>query len=150
MRISDWSSDVCSSDLIDWVGDVPTTAARVVAGAPSNFSHTVEIDKGTDDGVREGMPVITGAGLAGKVVQATGGRSTVQLITDPEFKVGIRILSNNRTGTATGRGPGEQLIVDTSLTPEDAEVRRGTALTTSGTRSEEHTSDLKSIMRISY
>src|SRR3546814_13507955 len=68
---------------IDWVGDVPTTAARVVAGAPSNFSHTVEIDKGTDDGVREGMPVITGAGLAGKVVQARGGRPTVQLITDP-------------------------------------------------------------------
>src|SRR3546814_19367698 len=78
------------------------------------------------------MPVITGACLAGKVVQATGGRSTVQLITDPEFKVGIRILSHNRTGTATGRGPGEQLIVDTSLTPEDAEVRRGPALPTSG------------------
>src|SRR3546814_5823676 len=135
------------------------------------------------------MPVIYGAGLAGKVVQATGGRSTVQLSTDPEFKVCIRILSNNRTGTATGRGPGEQLIVDTSLTPEDAEVRRGTALTTSGTdnsafpasipigrvrstkestsgltvdlmvepaadterlRSEEHTSELQSLMRISY
>src|SRR3546814_17335723 len=115
---------------IDWVGDVPTTAARVVAGAPSNFSHTVYIYNGTDDGVREGMPVITGAGLAGKVVQATGGRSTVQLITDPEFKVGIRILSTNRHGTATGRGPGEQRIGATRPPPADAETRRGTALRT--------------------
>ena len=39
------------------------------------------------------MPVVNGAGLVGKVVLVTGDRSTVQLITDPDFAVGIRLLS---------------------------------------------------------
>ncbi|MET0727639.1 MAG: rod shape-determining protein MreC [Acidimicrobiales bacterium] len=117
---------------IDWVGDVPTATARVIAGPGSNFSHTIEIDKGADDGFKVGMPVITGAGLAGKLVQVTGSRSMVMLITDPEFAVGVRLVTDGATGTARGRGEGENLVVDTGL-ESAAEVSDGAALTTSGT-----------------
>jgi rod shape-determining protein MreC len=116
---------------IEWVGDIPTAAARVVAGPASNFSHTIEIDKGADAGFAEGMPVITGAGLVGKLVQVSANRSTVQLITDPDFAVGVRLVQGDAPGTARGTGSGEDLIVDTGL-EADAIVRRGTALTTSG------------------
>jgi rod shape-determining protein MreC len=116
---------------IEWVGDIPTATARVVAGPGSNFSHTIEIDKGSDAGLKEGMPVVNGAGLVGKLVQVSANRSTVQLITDPDFAVGVRLVPGDDPGTARGTGEGEDLIVDTGL-EADAEVEPGTALTTSG------------------
>jgi rod shape-determining protein MreC len=116
---------------IDWVGDIPTATARVVAGPGSNFSHTIEIDKGSDAGLAEGMPVVNGAGLVGKLVQVSAGRSTVQLITDPDFAVGVRLVQGDAPGTARGTGRGENLIVDTGL-EADVEVHEGTALVTSG------------------
>ena len=39
---------------LEWVGDIPTTAARVLSGSPSNFSHTIDITKGSDDGHQGG------------------------------------------------------------------------------------------------
>jgi rod shape-determining protein MreC len=116
---------------IEWVGDIPTATARVVAGPGSNFSHTIEIDKGSDAGFKEGMPVVTGAGLVGRLVQVSARRSTVLLITDPDFAVGVRLVPGDVLATAHGTGEGEDLIVDTGL-DADAEVANGTALTTSG------------------
>lgn len=116
---------------IDYVGDVPRTAARVLSGPVGNFSHTVEIDKGTDHGIREGMPVVSGAGLVGRVRLATSSRSTVQLLTDPEFRVGVRLLPEGVLGTASGQGEGEPLVVDTSLDAETV-LEPGGHLVTSG------------------
>jgi rod shape-determining protein MreC len=116
---------------IDWVGDIPTVTAAVIAGPGSNFSHTIEIGKGSGDGFKVGMPVITGAGLVGKLVQVTEHRSTVMLITDPEFAVGVRLVTDGTQGTARGRGEGRNLVVDTGLGAE-VKVRKGTSLTTSG------------------
>lgn len=116
---------------IEWVGDIPTATARVVAGPASNFSHTIDIDKGSDHGLGVGMPVVNGAGLVGKVVLVTARRSTVQLITDPDFTVGVRLVPDGALGTARGAGPGKDLLVDTGL-EADVEVEEGTALTTSG------------------
>lgn len=116
---------------IDWVGDIPTATARVIAGPGSNFSRAVEIDKGSDHGLKEGMPVVTGAGLLGKLVQVTGQRSHVMLITDPDFAVGVRLVESGITGTAEGTGEGDPLIVDTGL-EAGSEVDEGAALTTSG------------------
>src|SRR6188768_3788158 len=48
----------------------PNVQAQVQGASPSNFQYTVEISKGTDDGIRVGMPVVNGAGLVGKITQA--------------------------------------------------------------------------------
>lgn len=116
---------------IEWVGDLPTATARVVAGPLSNFSHTIEIDKGSDSGLMVGMPVVNGAGLVGRLVQVTADHATVQLITDPDFAVGVRLVPDGAPGTARGTGAGENLVVDTGL-EADAEVKRGTTVATSG------------------
>ncbi len=116
---------------IEWVGDIPTATARVISGPGSNFSRAIEIDKGSDHGLKEGMPVVTGAGLLGKLVQVTGQRSHVMLITDPDFAVGVRLVESGVTGTAEGTGEGDPLIVDTGL-EAGTEVDEGAALTTSG------------------
>lgn len=116
---------------IEWIGDIPPVTARVVAGPASNFSHTVEISKGSHDGLKKGMPVVNGAGLVGRLVQVTSNRATVQLITDPDFAVGVRLVTDGSLGTARGAGEGEDLVVDAQI-ESDAKVAKGTALTTSG------------------
>jgi rod shape-determining protein MreC len=116
---------------LPYAAGVPTVAARVVSGPRSNFSHAVVIDKGTDDGVDVGMPVVTGAGLVGRISQASGTQSTVELLTDPDFRVGVRLANTGQLGTAAGQGRDEPMTVDTAL-DIDADVARGTGLVTSG------------------
>jgi rod shape-determining protein MreC len=116
---------------IPWVGDRARTTARVTSGPVSNFSYTIEIDKGSGDGIQVGMPVVTGEGLVGRVAQAASGTSTVQLVTDPDFRVGVRMTPGGTAGTARGSGRGEPLAVDTALEPK-AELPDGAVLTTSG------------------
>lgn len=116
---------------ISWVGNIPTVAARVVAGPMSNFSHGIEIDKGSADGLKVGMPVVNGAGLVGRLVQVTAHHASVQLLTDPDSAVGVRLVSGGTPGTARGTGAGEDLVVDTGI-EATANVDKGAALVTSG------------------
>lgn len=119
---------------IPWVGSLSTATARVVQQPPSAFSHVVVIDKGSSAGIKDGMPVVTGAGLVGRIVDVSSDRSSVQLITDPEFRVGIRLVSSQRLGTATGQGASRALRIDTGIEPgeDDAEMGRREIITTSG------------------
>lgn len=119
---------------IPWVGDVSTATARVTQQPVTAFSHVVVIDKGSDAGVRVGMPVVTGAGLVGRVVDVSAGSSSVQLISDPEFRVGVRLVDSQRVGTAKGQGRGRELRIDTGIEPgeDDADIADRALLTTSG------------------
>lgn len=110
--------------------NVPSVAARVVLASPSNFDLTVEIDRGREAGVAPGMPVVTGGGLIGRVVDASRTRATVMLITDPTSSVGVRLSGSGDVGVATGRGPGSDLHVD-SVEPT-TKVSGGEPVVTSG------------------
>jgi len=92
--------------------EVPTTTARVVGRPVSNFERTIEIDKGANAGIEAGMPVITRAGLVGTVERVTFNRAFITLVTDPEFRVGVRDVATREVGIARGTGEGEPLIVD--------------------------------------
>ena len=116
---------------IPWVADIPRAVARVVAGPVSNFSHSVEINKGTKAGIKVGMPVVNGAGLVGRVQLATANHATVQLLTDPNFRVGVRLLPDGVLGTARGTGRGDPLVVDTGIDAQTV-LEPGGSLTTSG------------------
>ena len=96
--------------------DLTTTPARVVSGPIANFDDTIEIDKGESAGVRKGMPVRTGTGLVGTVVQTSSDRAVIKLITDTSFQVGFTVVGSPIRGVARGRGADRQLegTVDTS------------------------------------
>lgn len=118
---------------IDFAPDLPTTAARVSAGRTSNFDRTIEIDKGTADGVREGMTVASGAGLVGRVERASTHHSIVVLLTDPRFDIGVRLASTGDLGVASGAGVGQPLVVKVGEGAAEALVP-DTLLETSGLR----------------
>jgi rod shape-determining protein MreC len=109
---------------------LPTVAARVVATSPSNFQLTVEIDRGLPAGIQKGMPVVTGAGLVGKVVAVSQERATILLLTDPSFNVGIRLSGSGDVGVARGNGTRQPLPVD--LVDVGTKVAGGEVVVTSG------------------
>ncbi len=119
---------------LESIDDIPVQVAQVVSGPLGNFSgNTVEIDRGKLDGIRDGMPVITGAGLVGRVLSAGRNRSTVQLITDTEFTVGVRITQDGEVGLAHGDGAGspDQITIDQGIS---GSVSVGDLVITSGGR----------------
>ena len=124
-------ADLSAELDIPWIGEVPRATARVVTGPTSNFAHSVELDKGSKAGVKVGMPVVNGSGLVGRVQQVTSSHSIVQLITDPEFRVGVKVLEGGVLGTARGRGPGSPLVMDTGLDADDP-LEPGGSVATSG------------------
>lgn len=89
--------------------DLPTVSARVIGTSASNFEQTIQLDAGGEDGVAEDMPVVTGAGLTGRVVDVSRTRSVVRLVSDPTSSVGVRLSGSGDLGVAEGAGPGRPL-----------------------------------------
>lgn len=116
---------------IDYIGDIPRVAARVVTDRDTNLERIVEIDRGSDDGCEVNMPVVTGSGLVGRIIAVEGGRSQVQLITDARLHVGVVTASNRVTGVTSGNGNGNDLVVDLVDGAVDV-VSTGTRFLTSG------------------
>src|SRR5256885_800916 len=75
-----------------------TTGADVIGNAISNFEWSVDIDKGSGDGIRKEMPVMSAQGLVGKVIKVWPGGSKVLLIADPDSSVAARLVGSQETG----------------------------------------------------
>ena len=117
-------------DDLDLPGAIPAVSARVVATSPSNFRAAVDIDRGSDDGIANGMPVVTGAGLVGRLTDVSSSRATVLLLSDRESSIGVRLTGSGDVGVATGSGPGQPLVVD--LVNVSTTVQPGEPVVTSG------------------
>ncbi|MBI2711183.1 MAG: rod shape-determining protein MreC [Actinobacteria bacterium] len=115
---------------IPFVGDLPKVVAQVVSGPVTSFDQTFEIDRGTGDGLRKDMPVVTDAGLVGRVVRVTGDRAAIQLVTDSRFRFGVRLTRSGEVGIARGGRDG-RLVVDEGVSA-DTDVKKGDTVTTSG------------------
>jgi rod shape-determining protein MreC len=84
---------------LPYVGDVDRVTANVVRGSVGNFDdHVITIDRGSRDGIRTGMAVVTGAGIVGRIERVDNATSTVQLISDASLFVGTRLVSTDKVG----------------------------------------------------
>jgi rod shape-determining protein MreC len=82
-------------------------AAAVVGKDPSPWLKTVVINKGTDEGVQRGMPVVTPDGIAGLVIDASSGYAKVLLITDQNSAVDALTQSSRARGIVKGESSGK-------------------------------------------
>lgn len=98
---------------------------RIISRDPSNFAWEVGIDAGTDDGVRDGMPVVAnanGAGaLAGTVVSTTDDTARVRFIVDTRSTVIALDAASRAMGEIRGQ-PGGQLVMSNIPLTELVEV----------------------------
>jgi rod shape-determining protein MreC len=118
---------------IPYVGDNPKQLAEVVSGPVGNFDNTIEIATGSDDGVAEGMSVVSSSGLVGIVERVTSDRSEVLLVTAPDFEVGVRLTRSADAAVAFGQGQGRPLTVEG--VPAEVAVQRNELVTTGVDRS---------------
>ncbi len=77
-------------------------AAEVIGREPGNLLHFLTIDRGSQDGLRAGMPVITARGLVGQIDQVRPNSATVKLLTDPTSNVNALVQRSRTTGVVRG------------------------------------------------
>src|SRR2546422_223816 len=78
--------------------------AEVVGRGPDAFSRTLQIDRGTNDGVRAGMIIVSGAGLVGRVRETGPHGAIVQTLADPQSRANVYLSGSGLQGTIIG-GP---------------------------------------------
>ena len=106
--------------------------ARVFVHSPNIWYQRIEINKGLDDDVHRGDPVINGSGLVGKVEDATGGSAIVTLLTDQSFATGVYVGGGRVQGSITPAvgAPGDLLFEPVDA---NAKVKEGDYVYTAGT-----------------
>ena len=105
--------------------------ARVQAGGSSNFDFSVMLNKGADDGIAVGQPVVNIQGLVGHIDSVTSSSSTVKLLTDPDHATAVRLVTTGFVGIAEGRGSADLKLVSSRA---DGPVAAGEAVVTFANR----------------
>jgi rod shape-determining protein MreC len=113
--------------------EVNSVNGLIVGRDPGNFDPTLTIDKGSESGISVDMPVIAPEGIVGKVIEVWNGGSKIQVLTDPEFSVGVQtpghgVLAPATTGVASGQVGSHDLAV---VFDAGTKVRPGDAIVTS-------------------
>ncbi len=106
-----------------------TVAAQVIGNSGTEQSRVLLIDKGSDDGIRPDMAVITPDGIVGKTRDVFGHTSQVLEISDPTSGAGVMLDTIRIEGVLQGDAWGQPEIVDVS--PDDR-IKPGEAVVTSG------------------
>ena len=104
-------------------------AATVIGREISPFLQYIIIDKGTEQGVRYGMPVVTQQGLVGRVDAVIASAARIKLITDSTSVVNVRLKSAGIEAQLQGSLTGE---ISLDMIPLDEVIEPGDVVLTSG------------------
>ena len=108
---------------IDNLADISSVTAQVIGGTPSNYSQTIEINQGSDRGLRVGMPVVNAAGLVGRITWVDNDRSLVLLANDSLYAIPVQVVNQ----------PNLVPIVPATTTTTTTSTTTSTTTTTSST-----------------
>lgn len=107
--------------------------ARVIARDPGNWTDTLMINLGTNDGIKKDMVVVTAQGLVGNVVSVFSSAARVQLILDPRSSVGalVQRAESRVAGIVEGNSSDKTLARMVNI-PRDSDIIEGDQIITSG------------------
>jgi rod shape-determining protein MreC len=106
-----------------------TVGAQVIGSSGSEQSRSIYIDKGSSEGIKPDMPVITEDGVVGKVLRSFKTTSQVLLINDQTSGVGALLEKSRLQGVLRGTPAGEVVLEKVMA---DEEVQPGEKVITSG------------------
>jgi rod shape-determining protein MreC len=121
--------------LFNWQRQSPwrLKLANVVMRDPANWWRTVQIDLGSRDGVQTNLPVITDAGLVGRVSSVSTTHSQVVLVGDPNCRVSALVEDAARDmGVLIAGGTLDTSLVELTYLASSANLKSGQTVITSG------------------
>ncbi|MFX4261602.1 rod shape-determining protein MreC [Pelotomaculum propionicicum] len=105
--------------------------ASVIGRDPGNWFGTLTLNRGSSEGIKENMSVLTPDGLVGRVIAVSDFTCEVLLITDPRSGVGSLVQDTRTPGIVEGIA-GTSGIARMIHIPNNAPVEAGQAVVTSG------------------
>lgn len=111
-----------------------TVTARVIGRDASNWWRSLQIDRGSNDGLTNNLAVLNADGLIGKTISVTRGQARVLLITDPNCKAAALLQDTREPGVVSGVETGFSIWPYLTMTyvSRDAKVSAGESVVTSG------------------
>lgn len=117
--------------FVNFTDEAPASyvAAQVIARDPSPWFKTIVIDKGTDEGLVKGSPVLVSEGIVGQIIQVAKEFSRVLLITDRNSAVDALVQDTRVRGMVKGNNEDTCSFV---YTLRKDEVKPGEMIVSSG------------------
>ena len=107
-----------------------STPAEVLYNGRDPYSRKVVIDKGSQNGIGAGAPVVDERGVVGQVTRAHTLSAEVTLLTDKEQAIPVQVVRNGLRAIAFGAGSSGML--ELRFMAANAEIQNGDRLVTSG------------------
>jgi len=117
--------------LLDLKGtlDAPSLAVSVIGEDSSAWFKTLVVDRGSADGLSEGMPVLAAGGIVGRLVKVAPHSARVLLLTDHASAIAALVQRSRARGVVRGAG-GVRCSME--FTVKDDDVKVGDAVVSSG------------------
>ncbi len=109
--------------------DQPMLSARIVGKDPSLWFRTVIVDRGSNDGLIKGMPVVNGEGIVGQIFAVSPNYSKVLLAIAPSSAIDVLLQESRARGILKGTG---SLTFKLDYVLKTIEVNEGDHVVTAG------------------
>ncbi|HEY7320240.1 MAG TPA: rod shape-determining protein MreC [Candidatus Binatia bacterium] len=118
-------------ELLEFRSHLPSTTvtASIIANSGSSWFKSCLLDKGSADGVRKGMAVVTPLGVVGQVVAVTARTAKVLLLTDPNNGVDVLVQRTRARGIVSGSLDDGTIL---KYVKRSEDIQEGDRLVTSG------------------
>ena len=118
-------------DLTEKYGEYNTIPAYIINKDISNYSKTIVINVGSDDGIKENMTVIADQGLVGHVISVTNNTAKVRTIVDTSSSVSCSLSTTDESIVCKGTLE-EESALKAMYIPDDDGIIQGDSVETSG------------------
>lgn len=99
----------------------PTLAASIIGDDSTPWYRTLTLDRGSADGIREGMPVLAVDGIVGQTIKVTDHSCRVLLLTDHASSITAMVARSRARGVIKGDGDG-RCSLEFTMRGEDVQV----------------------------
>ena len=117
--------------LTEKYGEYNTIPAYIINKDISNYSKTIVINVGSDDGIKENMTVIADQGLVGHVISVTNSTAKVRTIVDTSSSVSCLLSTTDESIVCKGTLE-EESALKAMYIPDDDGIIQGDSVETSG------------------
>ncbi|HEY6368806.1 MAG TPA: rod shape-determining protein MreC [Candidatus Binatia bacterium] len=117
--------------ILEFRSQLPTGSltASIIADSASTWFKSCLLDKGSADGVRKGLAVVTPLGVVGQVVAVTARTAKVLLLTDPNSGVDVLVQRTRARGIVSGSLDNGTIL---KYVKRSEDIQEGDRLVTSG------------------